>query len=70
MGNVTAKDVHAAVDKSDVSKLEKILEAKPELIDELSAVSRITFSKQHRCLVHVCILPYSRMLKKRIYYYE
>lgn len=37
MGNVTAKDVHAAVDKSDVSKLEKILEAKPELIDELSA---------------------------------
>ncbi len=46
MGNATAKDVHNAVEKSDVSKLEKILEAKPELIDELSAVSHITSSKQ------------------------
>jgi hypothetical protein len=39
MGNATAKDVHNAVEKSDIGKLEKILEAKPELVNELSVVS-------------------------------
>ena len=36
MGNASAKDIHDAVDASDLEKLEKILEAKIELIDALS----------------------------------
>lgn len=36
MGNASAKDVHNCVDVGDLGKLEKILEAKAELIDALS----------------------------------
>ena len=36
MGNASAKDIHDAVDACDLEKLEKILEAKIELIDALS----------------------------------
>jgi hypothetical protein len=41
MGNASAKDVHAAIDAGDIDKLEKILEAKPELIDALNSVNNI-----------------------------
>ena len=36
MGNASTKDIHDAVDAGDLEKIEKILEAKIELIDALS----------------------------------
>ena len=36
MGNASAKDVHDCIDAADLAKLEKILEAKADLIDALS----------------------------------
>ena len=55
MGNASAKDIHNAVDAGDLEKIEKILEAKIELIDALSkevALVLLTFLIIYLSLPH------------------
>ena len=52
MGNASTKDVVGAVDAANITKLEKIFEAKPELIDALN--DEVSYLSQYYIYLLFC----------------